>query len=105
MNSPVQFQTLTFTINSGGATTGTQTAQFVGNSINQVDVAIKAINVSYSNGTEAHQRSNSIFVPSAGIVSGTQVPVKLTFNYSTDDTSADDYMTGTVQVLVIAYVS
>ncbi len=100
-----QGQTITFQISSSGSYNGgTQAAIFLGNSIvnNKAWVAIQSINVSYNDGTTDHHRAISQFIPKVSGVSGTQVTVDLQFEYADNH---PNYMSGNVQVLVMADVN
>ncbi len=101
----LQCQTVTFTIPSSGTYNGgTQTAIFQGNSITNgiAWAAVQSIDVSYDGGDDDHDRAICQFIPSVSGVAGTSATISLQFNYSD---KSSNYMSGSVQVLVIADVN
>lgn len=100
----LQCQTINFTIPGDGSYAGgPQIAQFTGNVTNGAAwVAIQSINVSYSDGEKDHNRGVNLIEPSVVGVSATEVKVDLQFKYADRQ---PNFMSGSVQILVIADVS
>ncbi len=97
----LQLNTLTFTIpdTTNSSYNHSEVINFNGTSIVSSDVAIKAINLTYADGKN-HETSDFTIVPSIDTPNGTNVSVNLSFKV----TNGSQYMSGTVEVLVIADV-
>lgn len=101
----LQCQTATFTIPSGNKYEGGPLiVTFKGSTINNniAWVALQSVNVAYQDNSKDHNRGISQFIPAMISVSGMDVKVDLQFEYADRQ---PNYMSGSVEVLVLADVS